>query len=298
MFVHTHRLHSIIQVFLKRFLKDYICTCSSQYELILYFTFFFNRKCIVRGFFIFLVWPFCTLYDLLCVSFIYVLDWGFVSFTIISIWKLAYVLMYIQYFFKISFPPCWNIYRDAGNFKPNLNSSMIQDLGYHHWKSDAETCLTNKDMSERHLLKALFQADLNSTSAQSHPSYGGKGVPSRGNFSQIYPSINVSNLNHSSPSPAISSMQYLNQLTSTTQSYSGNWSQCTSQDHGLGEFTENLFCGLDQMQHSIDRSSSCNNSSNVSISTSSSLSKLIKHNGSIWLEPNLLELSRINILVF
>lgn len=57
-------------------------------------------------------------------------------------------------------------------------------------------------LNDKLLLKTLFSGDLYSTTnPQNYHNFGAApGVPSRGNFSQIYPSVNVSNLNHSSSS--------------------------------------------------------------------------------------------------
>lgn len=203
---------------------------------------------------------------------------------------------------------------------------MIQDLGYHHWTSGTESCLTtnqssghldpqfskikeeisvslpkfsemlngtpssmegyglvattsttahmkneHKDinaLNEKLLLKTLFSGDFYSNNAQNYSNFGGTGVPSRGNFSQIYPSINISNLNQSSNSAAISSSLDISaqslDLLASARSFSAGLSH-GAQDLGLGRFADNLSFRLDHMQHPTDRSS-CSNSSNVSIS--------------------------------
>ncbi|XP_061350686.1 transcription factor bHLH110-like [Gastrolobium bilobum] len=134
--------------------------------------------------------------------------------------------------------------------------------------------IEHKDMNalnEKLLFKTLLSGDLySSTSAQNYPNFGGTSMPSRGNFSQIYPSINISNLNQSttynsteiSRSTLDMNTQSLDLLT-TARSYSEGLSQ-HSQDHdGLGRFPDNVSFHLHQMQLSNDRSS-CGNSSNPS----------------------------------
>ncbi|XP_027356976.1 transcription factor bHLH110 [Abrus precatorius] len=127
----------------------------------------------------------------------------------------------------------------------------------------------NKDMNKKLSLNALFSGDFY-TSAQNYSNVGGTSVPSRGNFSQIYSTINISNLNHLSTSPEISStldssMQSLDILTST-RSLSEEFCQ-HSQDHGLGRFVDNLSFRLHHMQYPTDRSTR-SNSSNPSHFTS------------------------------
>ncbi|XP_057469409.1 transcription factor bHLH110 isoform X1 [Actinidia eriantha] len=69
------------------------------------------------------------------------------------------------------------------------------------------------------------------------------GTPSRGNFSQIFPTINISDLNHSSP--AISSS--LDLFTSADHRFSGCLNQASLSDN-LG-----FYYGLDHMQQSSHR---------------------------------------------
>ncbi|XP_028765391.1 transcription factor bHLH112-like [Neltuma alba] len=96
-----------------------------------------------------------------------------------------------------------------------LNSCMIQNLefrgGAESWLIKEEMCTETLNDWEQHyrgfqestdhlncvrekpLLNTLASSDFYSTSA------GGLGASSRGYFSQIHPTINISNLNHSSP---------------------------------------------------------------------------------------------------
>ncbi|KAI4316848.1 hypothetical protein L6164_024788 [Bauhinia variegata] len=110
-------------------------------------------------------------------------------------------------------------------------------------------------LSEKLLLKTLSSGgDFYSTG-----NYGmGVGVPSRGSFSQIYPSINISNLNQSSPAAISSSldinMQSLD-LLSSPRFNGGLMSQRSQDGLGLGTFTDNLSSHM-QQRHPTDRSSS------------------------------------------
>ena len=84
----------------------------------------------------------------------------------------------------------------------------------------------------------------------------GSAIPSRGSFSQIYPSINISNLNQPS-SPLISgsfdmNLQALDLLTSTR--FSGSFPQPASLDP-LDMFKDSLSFGLDSIQQSNQRPS-------------------------------------------
>ncbi|KAL3592889.1 hypothetical protein D5086_011529 [Populus alba] len=84
----------------------------------------------------------------------------------------------------------------------------------------------------------------------------GSAIPSRGSFSQIYPSINISNFNQSS-SPLISgsfdmNLQALDLLTSTR--FSGSFPQPASLDP-LDMFKDSLSFGLDSIQQSNQRPS-------------------------------------------
>ncbi|KAJ6920744.1 transcription factor bHLH110-like isoform X2 [Populus alba x Populus x berolinensis] len=84
----------------------------------------------------------------------------------------------------------------------------------------------------------------------------GSAIPSRGSFSQIYPSINISNFNQPS-SPLISgsfdmNLQALDLLTSTR--FSGSFPQPASLDP-LDMFKDSLSFGLDSIQQSNQRPS-------------------------------------------
>ncbi|KAE9586750.1 hypothetical protein Lal_00004474 [Lupinus albus] len=167
----------------------------------------------------------------------------------------------------------------APTFSEMLNStpSNMEDYKYHnpiHSTSTAINQMKNsnecKDMNalnEKLLLKTIFSGGMYSTSAENYGNFGAThhGVPSIGNFSQIYPSINISNLNHSSTSTPISSSlnnmgtsQPLDLLTSPTSFPVGLSHRSHSQDHGF--CNDNLSFRLHQP---TDRSS-CNNSGNLS----------------------------------
>ncbi|KAK0576760.1 hypothetical protein LWI29_022941 [Acer saccharum] len=171
------------------------------------------------------------------------------------------------------------------------SSSTIEDSSHHlshssYLKNEQKDHMS--DMSEKLLFKTISSGfPLNNGSNHQFPagdhhfysnnlsSFGSHAnIPSRGNFSQIYPSINISNLNNqSSNSPANNSsacfdmnLQALDLLTSPR--FSGNFSQ-TSHDHhhhNLGIYKESqLPFGLDHdhLQQS-SRRQSCSNISKAS----------------------------------
>ncbi|XP_044510948.1 transcription factor bHLH110-like isoform X1 [Mangifera indica] len=121
------------------------------------------------------------------------------------------------------------------------------------------------DLSEKLLLKTIssdfplngnqFCAGKFYSNAQDVSSFG-NAIPSRGNFSQIYPSINVSNLNQSSSATSSSfdmNLQALDLLTSSR--FSGNFSHPSH--NNLCAYRESLPLGLDDhMQQSRRRPSS------------------------------------------
>ncbi|KAJ7957786.1 putative Transcription factor [Quillaja saponaria] len=131
----------------------------------------------------------------------------------------------------------------------------------------------NIDLSEKLLLKTLSTREFYSNPHQNCQSLigGVVGIPSRGNFSQIYPSVKISNLNndHQSSSSPISSsldmnLQALDPLTSSR--FSGSFGHC-SHDHVLGRHTDrqSLPFVLDHhMHHSIINDRSSCSPSNVS----------------------------------
>ncbi|XP_028803039.1 transcription factor bHLH110 isoform X2 [Neltuma alba] len=149
-----------------------------------------------------------------------------------------------------------NIKEEISDVFPCKFTEMLNSTG---------SSMEHKDfnaLSEKLLLKTLSSGDFYSTSENFANNFGGgmgMGVaPSRRSFSQIYPSINISNLNHSSP--AISSSLDMNMQSSdllNSARFNGGLSQHT-QD-GLARF-DNVSFRLDHMhQHQIDRSS-CNSS--------------------------------------
>ncbi len=119
----------------------------------------------------------------------------------------------------------------------NSSSSSIEDQ-YHF-----------SPTSHKKNIKTISSKGIYSNNAQNCTSFGGVAMPSRGNYSQIYPSINISNLNQS-PSAISSSLdmnlQALNLLTSS-EKYSGSFSQA-SHDSTLGVFKASPSFGLDHMQ--------------------------------------------------
>ncbi|XP_021672019.2 transcription factor bHLH110 isoform X3 [Hevea brasiliensis] len=226
-------------------------------------------------------------------------------------------------------PHAWtqNITLSTGNFNPScngvdinprrrnetlvppVNSSMIQELGF-HWNSNAAGSFTNQsahdlqlakikqelstesfpkftemvnipssieedshlsstsyiedkqkdmstDLSEKLLLKTISSGfpinghhqfsprQIYPTTAHDCSSLGSS-IPGRGNFSQIYPSINISNFNRSPPSISGSfdmNLQALDLLTSTR--FNGSFGQ-PSHDN-LGIYKDNISYSLDHM---------------------------------------------------
>lgn len=92
----------------------------------------------------------------------------------------------------------------------------------------------------------------------------GSAMPSRGNFSHIYPSINISNLSQSSSANSTNfemNLQFLDLLASSR--FSGDFSQPS--DDNLGLYKESLPFGFDH--HHLQQSSrrpSCSPSNKVS----------------------------------
>lgn len=112
----------------------------------------------------------------------------------------------------------------------------------------------NIDFSERLLLKTISPKGIFYSNAQNSPGFGGVAMPSRGNFSQIYPSINVSSLNQSSSTISSSldmNLQALDLLTSAR--FSGNLSQ-PSHD-SLGIFKDSFPFAPEHMQQLTHRQS-------------------------------------------
>ncbi|KAJ6736301.1 TRANSCRIPTION FACTOR BHLH83-RELATED [Salix viminalis] len=146
----------------------------------------------------------------------------------------------------------------------NSPSSTIEDplLSSSSYIKDEQT---NLSLSEKLLLKTISSGfpinghDQFSTrqipSSHHNCSSFGSAVPSRGSFSQIYPSINISNFNQPS-SPLISgasldmNLQALDLLTSTR--FSGSFPHPASLDP-LDMFKDSLSFGFDSIQHSNQR---------------------------------------------
>ncbi|KAG6648599.1 transcription factor bHLH110 isoform X1 [Carya illinoinensis] len=157
-------------------------------------------------------------------------------------------------------------------FTEMLNSSSsVEDYHLHHptgCLKDEQKDNLSHELSEKLLLKTVSSKGFYSNS-QNLPSFGGAAIPSRGNFSQIYPSINISNVNQSPSPSAISSssldmnLQALDLLTS--ERYSGSsFSQLPNSHDSLGVFKESPF-GLENMQQLTHRLSS--SPSNISLFT-------------------------------
>nr|XP_023870561.1 transcription factor bHLH110-like [Quercus suber] len=164
--------------------------------------------------------------------------------------------------------------QDNDILAPCLNNSMVQDLGF-YWLSNAggsnsQSALdlkikeehsesfrkytellhsssedyhftpTSHIKNERNDLKKLLLKTISTkgfySNAQNCPSFGDVAMPSRGNFSQIYPSINISNLNQSPSSSEISRSLYMNLQALnllTPERYSGCFSQPSHDSLGL-----------------------------------------------------------------
>lgn len=189
-----------------------------------------------------------------------------------------------------------------------LNDPMLQGLGYNNqWASETSDheldlqyskikeeisdafpkfteMLNTNALSEKLLLKTLSSGDfydsstITTTSSSSHSfaSFGGVGMGdmaphSRGSFSQIYPSVNISSLNQSSSSspPMSRSLDMNMQCSDLLASARFNGALSHPSQDGLARFTDNLSFRLDHMQRSID-GSTCNSSNVSDLSSSSS----------------------------
>ncbi|KAJ4701989.1 putative Transcription factor [Melia azedarach] len=130
------------------------------------------------------------------------------------------------------------------------------------------------DLSEKLLLKTIssgfpinghqFSAGDFYSNTHNNISSFGSAMPSRGNFSQIYPSINISNLNQSSSATSSSfdmNLQALDLLTSAR--FNGNFSH--SSHDNLGMYKESLPFGFEIQQSS--RRPSCSPSNKISSSS-------------------------------
>lgn len=146
--------------------------------------------------------------------------------------------------------------------------SSIEDYQFHpstaRIKNEQKNL--NIDLSEKLLLKTISSKGFiySNNSQNCATTFGShEAVGNRGNFSQIYPSINISNLNQP-PSPFLSSsemnLQALDLLTSE-RSYSGSFSQPSHDSFGV--FKEGSSFGLDHMQQLHRQSCSPSNVSNL-----------------------------------
>jgi hypothetical protein len=137
----------------------------------------------------------------------------------------------------------------------NSTSSSIED--YHfppptHIKNEQKNL--NIDLSEKLLLKTFSSKGFYSN-AHNCASFGSEAVGCRGNFSQIYPSINISNFNQP-PSAFLSSLDMNFQaldLLASERPYSDSF----------GVFKEGPSFGLDHMQQLHRPSCSPSNVSNL-----------------------------------
>lgn len=152
----------------------------------------------------------------------------------------------------------------------NSSSSAVEDL--HLPPTSYIRSKDLNDLSEKLLLKSfssgcqinglqLSAGEFYANAQSCNNGFGGVAIPSRGHFSQIFPTINISNL--SQPSSTISSsldmnLQALDLLTSAR--FSGTISQPSH--NNLGLFKESLSFGLDHLQQSTNRPS--NSSSKIS----------------------------------
>ncbi|PIA52769.1 hypothetical protein AQUCO_01000556v1 [Aquilegia coerulea] len=92
-----------------------------------------------------------------------------------------------------------------------------------------------KNFSSNCQLNELQGGSLYSNSSQSTPSFGGLATPNRGNFSQIFPTANISNPNSSFLSSSGMNLQVLDLLTSTN--FSGGFNHQLAHNN-LGLFKE------------------------------------------------------------
>ncbi|KAJ0025784.1 hypothetical protein Pint_09007 [Pistacia integerrima] len=181
-------------------------------------------------------------------------------------------------------------FTDMLNSPSNIEDSHLPPTSY--LKNERKGL--NDDLSEKLLLKTIssgFPLNANQFSggefysnAQNVSSLG-SAIPSRGNFSQIYPSINISNLNQSSSATSSSfdmNLQALDLLTSSR--FSGNF--CETSHNNLGAYRESLPFGLDDhMQQSRRRPSS--SPTKISSPFTSEITEAKRSSGSI--EPKALQ---------
>eukprot|EP00257_Ricinus_communis_P015864 XP_015573858.1 transcription factor bHLH110 isoform X2 [Ricinus communis] len=162
------------------------------------------------------------------------------------------------------------------------NTDQDSHLSSTSYIKDEQKYMT--DLSEKLLLKTISSGFPINGHPQFSPSLicssFGSPIPSRGNFSQIYPSINISNLNRST-SPSISgsfdmNLQALDLLTSTR--FGGSFGQ-PSHDN-LGIYKDNISYDFDRMQNHMP---SCSHSKISSITTKETTEA--KRPGSSLMEP-------------
>lgn len=161
--------------------------------------------------------------------------------------------------FSESFPKFTELLNNPSSINQNshLHPKLYVKCDDDHEKRDLN------DLSEKLLLKTIssgFPINMNQFSAGEFYSHAhnisgfGNSIPSGGNFSQIYPSINISSLNQSSSATSSNSfdmnLQALDLLTSSR--FSGNLIH-PSHEHNLGMYKEGLPFGIDHMQQSSHR---------------------------------------------
>ncbi|CAK9167929.1 unnamed protein product [Ilex paraguariensis] len=178
------------------------------------------------------------------------------------------------------------------NEMTNSPSSSIEDLHLHPTSSIKNERRDFNDLSEKLMLRTLSSGSAFKieglqlptpefySNPQFSPSLQSASTACRGIFSQILPTINISNLNQSSSAISSSSdmnLQVLDLLTSSR--FSGSFSQ-PSHEH-LGLFKDSPFNGLDIMHQSSRRPS--NSSSQVISSLTNGVTEAKR--SSSFLEP-------------
>ncbi|XP_050208616.1 transcription factor bHLH110 [Mercurialis annua] len=134
------------------------------------------------------------------------------------------------------------------------------------------------DLSEKLLLKTI-SSGFPINPSQIYSTFG-TSTPSRGNFSQIYPSVNISDLNRSSISGSFDmNLQALDLLTSTR--FSGSFGQ-PCHDNNLGIYKDNVSYDLDHLQQ-LNHMPSCN-PNKVSPFTTNDITEAKRANSSL-MEP-------------
>lgn len=150
----------------------------------------------------------------------------------------------------------------------NSSSGAVEDL--HLPPTSYIKSKDFSDLSEKLLLKSFssgFQINgLQLSAGDFYPNaqscsttgFGGAAIPIRGHFSQIFPTVNISNLSQTSPTISSSldmNLQALDLLTSAR--FAGTFNPLSH--NNLGPFKESLSFGLDHLQQSMNRPSNISN---------------------------------------